>query len=419
MNGAPERRDFVFDWNLVGLSTQRLARPIQLLDETLRDGLQSPSVVDPPIDDKKELLRLMDQLGIAVADLGLPGAGPRQVRHVTALCEYLRDEGLSIRASCAARTLPADIEPIIAISQRTGVTIEVLTFLGASPIRAYAEGWTLDRMRMFAARAVRLGVQAGLPVAFVTEDTVRAHPDVLEDLFRAALGEGAHRLVLCDTVGHSTPDGVRALVEWTRNLLARTGHDAVGIDFHGHNDRGLSLINTLAALESGCDRLHGTALGVGERVGNTPMDQLLVNLSLLGLVDHDLSDLLGYCTRASVATGRPIPQNYPVVGQDAFRTATGVHASAIVKARRKGDAWLADRIYSGVPADIVGRSQVIEVGHMSGEANVIAWLDTHGYPSNPALVAEIFRAAKLAHRTLKDHEIDDIVVRVLEPRAQP
>lgn len=418
MNGTPDRRDFVFDWNLVGLSTQRLARPVQLLDETLRDGLQSPSVVDPPIDDKKELLRLMDHLGIAVADLGLPGAGPRQVRHVTALCEFLRDEGLSIRASCAARTLKADIEPIIAISEATGVTIEVLTFLGASPIRAYAEGWTLDRMRMFAGQAVRLGVQAGLPVAFVTEDTVRAHPDVLEDLFRTALDEGAHRLVLCDTVGHSTPDGVRALVEWTRNLLVRTGHEAVGLDFHGHNDRGLALINTLAALESGCDRLHGTALGVGERVGNTPMDQLLVNLSLLGLVDHDLSDLFGYCTRASVATGRPIPHNYPVVGQDAFRTATGVHASAIVKARRKGDAWLADRIYSGVPADMVGRAQIIEVGHMSGEANVIAWLDANGYPSNPALVAEIFRAAKRAHRTLRDHEIDDIVIRVLEPRER-
>jgi len=412
-DGSAPRSGFVFDWNTVGRAASSPPRPVQLLDETLRDGLQSPSVVDPPIDDKRELLLLMDRLGIATADLGLPGAGARQVRHVTALCRTITEQKLAILPACAARTLAADILPIIDIAQATGLAIEVLTFLGASPIRVYTEGWTLDRMRTLVRDAVRLGVGANLPVAFVTEDTVRAHPDVLEVLFQVAIDEGAHRLVLCDTVGHATPDGIRALFDWTRELLERLGAHHVGLDFHGHNDRGLGLINALVAHQHGCDRLHGTALGVGERVGNVPMDQLLVNLALLGHLDHDLSDLLRYTSRTSVATGRPIPHNYPVVGHDAFRTATGVHAAALVKAMSKGDTEAADLVYCGVPAALVGKRQVIEVGPMSGESNVIAWLTANGYGANPALVAAVFRAAKASHKTLDDAELNAIVQRLL------
>jgi 2-isopropylmalate synthase len=414
-DGSGPAADFVFDWNLVGVSSHRHDAPVQLLDETLRDGLQSPSVANPSIEDKKRLLELMDGLGIQVADIGLPGAGLRHVRHVTALCQHIRDKGLKIRAACAGRTLAADVTPIIDISQTTGVPIEVLTFLGASPIRAYTEGWTPERMRAMTRDAVRLGVRAGLQVAFVTEDTARAHPDVLGDLFRVAIDEGATRLIHCDTVGHATPDGIRALFDWTRGLLDRLGATHVGLDFHGHNDRGLALVNALVAVEHGCDRVHGTALGLGERVGNTAMDQLLVNLGLLGLYDHDLHGLMPYCELASRATGRPIPHNYPVVGQDAFRTGTGVHAAALMKAREKGGEWAEDRVYSGIPAAIVGKVQVIEVGPMSGESNVIAWLATHGIPANPALVAKIFLAAKRSHRTLTDDELYRIVQDTVSP----
>jgi len=402
----------IYDWNEA--QTWSPGTPVvQLLDETLRDGLQSPSIVDPPIEDKRQLLRLMDQLGIECADLGLPGAGDRMVDHVTALCETIRDEGLAIRAACAGRTLASDVEPIIRIHRETGVVIEVLTFLGASPIRAYAEGWSVTRMRRLTVDAVRLGVRAGLPVAFVTEDTVRAHPEVLEELFRAAIDEGAERLILCDTVGHATPDGVTSLVDWTRELLVRIGAPTVGIDFHGHNDRGLALPNTLAAIAAGCDRVHGTALGIGERTGNAAMDQLLVNLSLLGWRSGDVSPLAAYCQRASQAVGRTIPQNYPIVGRDAFRTATGVHAAAIIKARKKRGEWLADRIYSGVPAELVGRRQLIEVGPLSGESNVIAWLDAQGCTANPVLVAEILRTAKGQRHTLRDAELWDIIHRTM------
>jgi 2-isopropylmalate synthase len=410
VNELPENGEIIHDWNRVGFAGPLANHNVTLLDETLRDGIQSPSAVDPPIEDKQALLRLMDRLGIEFADIGLPGAGRRAVEDVEALCKLIRSENLSIKPSCAARTHPNDIHPIIEISQRTGVEIEVLTFLGSSPIRQYSENWDLGRMERLVAQAVKLSVDAELPTGFVTEDTIRSSPESLERLFKTAIDNGASRLVLCDTVGHATPDGIKALVSWCRKLMDEMGVE-VGLDWHGHNDRGLALVNSLFAIQYGCDRVHGTALGIGERVGNCPMDVLLVNLKLLGTIDNDLSALMSYCRAASLATRTDIPRNYPVIGDDAFRTATGVHAAAIVKAKRKGNDWLADRIYSGVPASMVGKQQVIEVGHMSGESNVVAWLQAHGYQPVPSLVAEIFRAAKGANRTLHDDEIEGIVLR--------
>ncbi len=402
--------EIIHDWNRIGFAGPLTGNRVQLLDETLRDGIQSPSVVDPSIEDKIQILRLMDNLGIDTADVGLPGAGKRAVEDVTALVEAIRDEGLSIKASCAARTLRNDIEPVIEISRETGVEIELLTFLGSSPIRALAESWDISRLERLTSEAIDLGVKAGLPVSFVTEDTIRSSPKTLERLFKRAIDHGAQRLTLCDTVGHATPDGIKALVGWTRELVESMGVE-IGLDWHGHNDRGLALVNSVIAIESGCDRVHGTALGIGERVGNAAMDLILVNLKLLGAIDNDLSALMAYCRTTSEATRTPIERNYPVVGEDAFRTATGVHAAAIIKAQKKGDEWLADRIYSGVPAQMVGKHQVIDIGHMSGESNVVAWLTTHGYEPEPALVAAVFRAAKASNRTLHDDEVLAIVRR--------
>lgn len=402
--------EIIYDWNRIGFAGPLTESRVQLLDETLRDGIQSPSVVDPSIEDKIQILRLMDNLGIDTADVGLPGAGKRAVEDVTALVEAIRDEGLSIKASCAARTLRNDIDPVIEISKETGVEIELLTFLGSSPIRALAEAWDINRLETLTREAVDLGVKAGLPVSFVTEDTIRSSPDTLERLFKTAIDHGARRLILCDTVGHATPDGIKALVNWTRELVASTGIE-IGLDWHGHNDRGLALVNSVIAIEAGCDRVHGTALGIGERVGNAAMDMILVNLKLLGAIDNDLSALMAYCRATSEATRTPIERNYPVVGEDAFRTATGVHAAAIIKAQKKGDEWLADRIYSGVPAQMVGKQQVIDIGHMSGESNVVAWLTSHGYEPEPALVAAVFRAAKTSNRTLHEDEVLAIVRR--------
>ncbi len=403
--------DIIYDWNSVEkVAPLAPGRKITFFCETLRDGIQSPSVVDPKIDDKIKLVHIASDLGIHHIDVGLPGAGPRAVEDCTRLVEYIRDQKLPIKPACAARTHLADVKPIVEISQKTGMEIEVMAFIGSSPIRLYAEGWDLTLMLQRSADAIDLAVKNGLKCTYVTEDTTRSRPETLDKLFRNAVEHGAHRLCLCDTVGHVTPDGIRNLIKFTRNLLNAMGAPQVGIDWHGHNDRGLGVVNTIFAAEFGADRLHGTAMGIGERVGNAALDQVLMNLKLLGeLPDQDLSKLLLWCRLTAKATHVPIPANYPLVGGDAFRTATGVHAAAVIKAEKKGHAWLADRIYSGVPAGMFGKEQEIEIGHYSGESNVVYWLRKRNVEPEPDLVKKILAVAKSGDHILTEDEIRQII----------
>ena len=411
-----EDRDLIYDWNDAGERWEKPPFRIQFDDETLRDGLQSPSVKSPPIEDKVAILHLMDRLGIDTADIGLPGAGPHVVRDVTRLAQEIVDQKLKIRANCAARTLKQDITPVIEVSQKTGLPIEVCTFIGSSPIRQYAEDWTLDQMLRHTDEAVSYAVSSGLSVMYVTEDTVRARPEQLRQLFLTAIRCGAKRLCLCDTVGHATPTGAANLVHFAAEVVKESGAE-IGLDWHGHSDRGLAVVNTIAAIRAGASRVHGCAIGIGERVGNTPMDQLLVNLRLLGWIDNDLTALTEYCERVSRTTDVPIPPNYPVVGRDAFRTGTGVHAAAVIKAYKKGQDWLADRIYSGVPAGWVGRRQEIEVGPMSGESNVVFWLQSRDIEPTPERVKAVFERAKSVDRVLTDAEIQSTLETVAGSRA--
>jgi len=398
-----DERELVYDWNAQGTPFDWPRAKVDLNDETLRDGLQSPSVRDPDLEVKRRLLHLMADLGIAAADIGLPGAGPRVVEQVRVLAREIRDHHLPIFPNCAARTVAADIEPIAGISQEIGIPIEAATFIGSSPIRQYAEDWTLDRILQSTEEAVTFAVKRGLPVMYVTEDTTRARPETLERLYGAAIACGATRICLADTVGHATPDGVRALVAFVKRQIVK--NQDVKIDWHGHRDRGLGLANCLAAIEAGADRVHGTALGVGERVGNAEMDLLIVNLKLLGAYAGDIGKLPEYCRTVADAVGIPIPINYPVMGTDAFRTGTGVHAAAIIKAQKKGHAWLADRVYSSVPAGELGLAQRIDISPVSGLSNVKYWLATHGFDAeNDAACQILFDAAKRTDRVLSEEE---------------
>ena len=409
-----QERDLIHDWNEAGERWEKPAFEIQFDDETLRDGLQSPSVRTPTIEQKIEILHLMDQLGIHTADIGLPGAGPHVVRDVTRLAEEMVSAKLKVQANCAARTMIRDIEPVVDVVQKTGRAIEVCTFIGSSPIRQYAENWTEEMMLANTREAITFAVKEGLTVMYVTEDTVRARPDTLRRLFLTAIECGAKRLCLCDTVGHATPTGAANLVRFAQQVVDESGAD-IGLDWHGHSDRGLAVANTIAAIRAGATRVHGCAIGIGERVGNTPMDQLLVNLQLMGWIDHDLTALTDYCRRTSEGTGVPIPVNDPVVGDDAFRTGTGVHAAAVIKAFRKGDRWLADRVYSGVPAEMVGRHQEIEVGPMSGESNVVFWLESRDLAATPERVKAVFQHAKSVDRVLRDDEIRGVLAALDAP----
>ncbi len=401
-------RSLIYNWNKSENLQSLNIKKLQLDDETLRDGLQSPSVTDPTIDQKIELLELMEQLRIDSADIGLPGSGPRAQADILAMARHIGKNNLSIRPNCAVRTVISDIQKLVEISEQAGYPIEACTFIGSSPIRQYVEGWSLDDMLKLTDEAVGYAVTHGLPVMYVTEDTTRADPKVLTALYAAAINAGAKRICVCDTVGHITPVGVSHLLEFIHDLVGRTD-SRVMIDWHGHSDRGLALPNTMAAIAQGVNRVHATGLGIGERVGNTPMDLLLINLKLEGIYRHDLTALAHYCHCISKACDVAIPPNYPVMGKDAFRTSTGVHAAAIIKARQKGDDWLSDRVYSGVPASMVGLKQIIEIGFMSGVSNIVYWLQLRGIEPSDELVNQVFRTAKERNRVLTDEEIEDLV----------
>jgi isopropylmalate/homocitrate/citramalate synthase len=404
--------ELIYDWNQKQPPELWLRGPVLLNDETLRDGLQSPSVRDPSIDEKIEILHLMAALGIHSLDLGLPGAGPRAVEHVEALAREIVARRFTIRANCAARTHENDIRPIAEIVQHTGLDIEAATFLGSSPLRRYTENWTDDFLLKTTEKAVKYAVSLGMNVMYVTEDTTRCDPQMVKRLYSTAISFGARAIVVCDTAGHATPMGAFALVQFVMEEVVKPSGENIRVDWHGHCDRGLAVANSMAALMAGADCVHACALGIGERVGNTQMDQMLVNLKLMGVApwaNQDLTKLKQYCQAVSQATGVPIPPNYPVVGEDAFRTATGVHAAAVIKAYKKNDVELANAVYSGVPSHVFGLEQVIDIGPMSGKSNVLFWLERRGVSATEEVVDRIYRRAKGSDHTLSEEEILECV----------
>jgi 2-isopropylmalate synthase len=400
-----EADSLIYDWNTAGEFTFPVVGKITLDDETLRDGLQNPSVHDPSIGEKIEILHLMEALGIEMANIGFPGAGARAYADAEALAKEIVRARLKIRPNCAARTHENDIRSIAEISQRAGIAIEAAMFLGSSPIRRLVEDWSVEHLLKMTENAVKFAVAQGLPVMYVTEDTVRTDPGTVQALYSTAIRCGAFAVALCDTVGHATPMGAYNLVKFVREKVVVPSGETIRLDWHGHCGRGLEIANSFAAIAAGADQVHTAANSLGEGVGNTPTELMLVNMRLLGMIDRDLSKLKEFCETVARATHTTIAANDPVVGRDAFRTATGVHAAALRKAYRKGDSGLADTVYSGVPASLFGLAQVIEVGPFSGKSNVLYWLEKRGITPNDDLVNRILHAAKDASRVLTDAEI--------------
>ena len=411
-----DERALIFDWNTVEYDISRDSNNhphgIWFDDETLRDGLQSPSARNPTIPQKIELLGYMEKLGIQKVDLGLPGAGPFHLEHIDAMLSHITENNFSIRPGAAVRTLMSDIQPLVDLQQKHGIEIQASAFLGTSPIRQFTEGWTMEKLLSTMETAVSFAVENDVPVMFVTEDTTRSKPKDVKMIYQRAMELGVRRLCVCDTCGHVTPNGVKKLLNFIdEEVIKDSGYmrGEIEVNWHGHQDRGLGVANNIAAVEAGADVIHGTALGVGERAGNAPLDQTLVNLKLMGAIDNDLTLLNEYVKKANEYIEVPLPHNYPVFGRDAFETGTGVHASAVIKAMKKGDQWLADRVYSGVPAADFGLKQVIRIGHMAGRSNIIWWLEQKGIEVNEELVANLFEIAKSQRRNMTDEEIHQAV----------
>lgn len=417
-----DERSLIYDWNRVDYEFKRDAsnhpHEIWFDDETLRDGLQSPSARNPSIEQKIELLGYMEKLGIQKVDLGLPGAGPMHRTHIDAMLTHIKEHDFSIRPGAAVRTLMGDIEPLVEMQAKHDMEIQASAFLGTSPIRQYTEGWTMEKLISTMEKAVSYAVENDVPVMFVTEDTTRSKPEDVKAIYQRAMELGVRRLCVCDTCGHVTPNGVRKLLAFVDEEVIKDGgyqRRDFEVNWHGHQDRGLGVANNIAALEAGADVIHGTALGVGERAGNAPLDQTLVNFKLMGIIDNDLTLLDTYTRKANEYIEVPLPGNYPIFGEDAFETGTGVHASAVIKAMKKGDNWLADRVYSGVPAGDFGLKQVIRIGHMSGRSNIIWWLEERGIEAEEDLVAHLFEVAKQQKRNMRDEEIHAAVAAFSSP----
>lgn len=410
----------IYDWNVIDYDINRNPanhpHDVWFDDETLRDGLQSPSARNPSIEQKIELLSYMERLGIQKVDLGLPGAGPFHLEHISAMLSHISDNDYQIRPGAAVRTLMHDIEPLVEMQHKHGMEIQASAFLGTSPIRQYTEGWTMEKLISTMEKAVSYAVENEVPVMFVTEDTTRSKPEDVKAIYQRAMELGVRRLCVCDTCGHVTPNGVKKLLNFIDEEVIKDGgyqRNQIEVNWHGHQDRGLGVANNIAAVEAGADVIHGTALGVGERAGNAPMDQTLVNLKLMGVIDNDLTLLDEYTRKANEYIEVPLPRNYPIFGTDAFETGTGVHASAVIKAMRKGDDWLADRVYSGVPAGDFGLKQVIRIGHMAGRSNIVWWLEQNGYEVTDELVAHMFEVAKKQSRNMTNAEIESEVTQYL------
>jgi 2-isopropylmalate synthase len=411
-----QENELIHDWNVIDYEISRNPsnhpHGVWFDDETLRDGLQSPSARNPSIEQKIELLSYMERLGIQKVDLGLPGAGPFHLNHIDTMLSHITENDYKIRPGCAVRTVVSDIEPLIDLQAKHEMQIQASAFLGTSPIRQYAEGWTLERLLSTLEEAVGFAIDNDIPVMFVTEDTTRSKPEDIKAIYTRAIELGADRICVCDTCGHVTPNGVRKLLSFIQDEVipdSGVNRNQIEINWHGHQDRGLGVANNLAAVEAGADVIHGTALGVGERAGNAPLDQTLVNLKLMGVIDNDLTLLDEYVRRAHDYIEVALPRNYPVFGEDAFETGTGVHASAVIKAMKKGDHWLADRVYSGVPAQDFGLQQKIRIGHMSGRSNIVWWLEQRGYEVSDELVAHMFEIAKNQPRLMADDEVTAVV----------
>lgn len=407
----PTDGDIWFNWNSVEVDDagSRSAYSGFFFDETLRDGLQAPGVRSLTLPEKYGVIDHMVRCGVRSADLGFPGSDAIAIHNCMEVARYIVANGYPLTQGYAGRTHPSDIHAICDIAQMVGAPVDAYIFIGISPIRQYVENWDIRLIQRNIRDSAAECLRENLNFVLVLEDAIRCTPEVLGQIYQVALDLGVQRVTLCDTVGTASPTGTASIIRWSHRYFDDHNH-RVTFDWHGHNDRGLGLINSLTAFALGCERVHGTILGVGERAGNASLDQLIINSHLDGHGSYDLNALRDYCDYAASVLDIKIPRNYPAMGEDVFKTSAGVHASAILKAHEKGNMVVKDAIYSSVPASLLGREQEVLIDASSGESNVRYWLTVHGYRSDDEyVVKEVLAAAKAGCTPLTDEQIMCIV----------
>lgn len=380
-----------------------------LVDTTLRDGIQAPGIEQPSLEQKLAIIDFDARIGIEVVDVCLPGIGGSCYKEGVECARYIAKNHPHMEIVVLARTTQSDVDATLRFSEEAGVPLSVVLFRGSSDLRLLAEGWDEQQIIDDMYDYTRLLVSGGQKVVCSTEDTTRTRPDFLEKIFLAGKDGGAKEFCIADTVGYTDPFSVENQSRWVREKL---GSACLGLHFHGHNDIGMAVANSLAALKGGADKIHVTWRGVGERAGNTPLEAFLGVLYTFGIEKYDLSMLVGGSQMVSEIFNRPIPVDSPLIGDAVYTTSTGIHAAGIHKAEQRGQKYLADIVYSAVPPSILGRKHTINIGPLSGRHNVERVLEKLEIPVTEKLVKALLKAAKLLNRDLSSKEIGTIITQI-------
>lgn len=385
----------------------------QIDDETLRDGLQSSGIRHPTPEEGLVLFDLMYQLGTQRADIGFAAAGEAHMKRIKAIAEHNSILDPKMEISCAARMTPQDIEPIVQISQEIGAHFWADAFIGITPERIDSEGWNQKQMIEWVENTVGFSLENDVDVMLVTESTIdgiEKNAEFLEQIYLTGLNKGAKRVCISDTTGARLPHEVEEAVLWMRQLLNRSGFEKVAIDFHGHNDLRSAVPNSIAALRAGAQRVHATILHAGERRGNTDRTALQLQLRRTGMDQgaYNLRVIPEYVRQASRILGIEVRESYPGIGDESRAVISGVHASAVLKAKKIQEDN-AGGVYLPVNyQELLGvePSHVVRIGPMAGRASVHLWAIFQGLDEiSDAQATKVIAWAKKEKRALTDDEI--------------
>jgi isopropylmalate/homocitrate/citramalate synthase len=351
----------------------RIPKGVQIWEETLRDGEQTPGVAYTP-EEKLQIARLLDEIHVPIMDVGIPVVSKEEARGVRAIA----NAGFDATIMAAARTVRKDVEACI----ECGVD-EIALFTAGSDLHIrHKLGMTREQVKEVAVRETEYAIAHGVAVSFVTEDTFRADLDFIADLYNACTEAGAHRAVICDTVGVMTPPGIRWFFGELRKRLT-----AKELSFHGHNDFGLAVANSLTAVEEGVQVPHTCVNGLGERSGNASFEELVLALEALYGYDTgiDVSRLYEVSQLVERLSGIPVGVSKPLVGHNAFAHESGIHAHGVIKHTAT---------YEPIQPERIGRQRTFVFGKHTGSLAVAEKLRSHGADATPDQVLRLVSLIK-------------------------